>query len=181
MWKKLTQKQRRGFTLVELLVVIAIIGILAAIIAPNAFKAIEKGKIARAEADYKAIKAAALNYYTDTGIWPADGNNDDGFVKDDSTPNWNGPYLERWPKNPWGDDYNYNKKDITTSATGKFIKSGTSGQERYLTVENVPKSAAERIDIDMDGTIDKDKGTVRYANNSSTDVYILISADGEVE
>ncbi|MBE3588244.1 MAG: prepilin-type N-terminal cleavage/methylation domain-containing protein [Thermoanaerobacteraceae bacterium] len=64
------RRDNRGFTLVELLVVIAIIGILAAIIAPNAFKAIEKSKVAAAEADYKSIKAAALNFYTDIGKWP---------------------------------------------------------------------------------------------------------------
>ncbi|MBC7337758.1 MAG: prepilin-type N-terminal cleavage/methylation domain-containing protein, partial [Clostridia bacterium] len=104
MWRKL--KRERGFTLVELLVVIAIIGILAAIIAPNAFKSVEKGKVAAAEADYKAIKAAALNYYTDTGKWPADQVEgvDPGFVTNvGKVDGWNGPYLERWKSNnPWG-------------------------------------------------------------------------------
>ena len=38
----------KGFTLIELIVVIAIIAILGAIIAPNAFRAIEKAKMARA-------------------------------------------------------------------------------------------------------------------------------------
>lgn len=116
-WKRV--RDERGFTLVELLVVIAIIGILAAIITPNAFKAIEKGKVAAAEADYKAIKAAVLNYYTDTGTWPpitgdgssiearmfVTGENGGGWTKPDG---WNGPYLERWPnKNPWGGYYKY--------------------------------------------------------------------------
>ncbi len=90
--------------------VIAIIGILADITAPNTFKAIEKGKIARTKADYKAIKAAALNAYTDTGLWVPSSDNageDPGLVNKNewnnlpSDANWNGPYLERWPsKNP---------------------------------------------------------------------------------
>jgi prepilin-type N-terminal cleavage/methylation domain-containing protein len=40
----------RAFTLIELIVVIAIIAILAAIVAPNAFRAIEKAKVAKIEA-----------------------------------------------------------------------------------------------------------------------------------
>lgn len=59
-----------SFTLVELIVVIAIIAILGAIIAPSAFKAIEKAKISAAIADIKAIKNAALGFYADTGTFP---------------------------------------------------------------------------------------------------------------
>ena len=41
----------RGFTLIELLVVIAIIGILAAVISPNAFKTIDKARMAKTITD----------------------------------------------------------------------------------------------------------------------------------
>lgn len=180
MWKKLTQKRRQGFTLVELLVVIAIIGILAAIIAPNAFKAIEKGKIARAEADYKAIKAAALNYYTDTGKWPKDlpsnvtAPNDVYLVSNpgNNVPGWNGPYLERWPsKNPWGGSYTYERSNTPPS------NSSWSGNNfRWLTLDKVPgvanppKDAAAKL-------IDDLGSDVVYVPSSGDNVYILISKD----
>lgn len=182
----------RGFTLVELLVVIAIIGILAAIIAPNAFKAIEKGKVAAAEADYKAIKAAALNAYTDTGIWPPSsdaagedpglvtkeywGDNDNNPTNDDPA-TWNGPYLERWPsKNPWGGTYTY--RNSTTSGTtvpsGHTWGPGTN--YRWVEVNNVPgvgaspsaAAAALRSDLGPD---------VVYVPDSGNTVYILLSKD----
>ena len=59
--------KERGFTLIELLVVIAIIGILSAIIAPNAFKAIDKARMSKTISDIKAIKTASLLYYADVG------------------------------------------------------------------------------------------------------------------
>lgn len=62
--RKYINSEKRGFTLVELLIVIAIIVIVGAIVIPNIFNTIEKSKVAKAEADYKAIKAAVLNYYT---------------------------------------------------------------------------------------------------------------------
>ena len=62
---------KKSFTLIELIVVIAIIAILAAIIAPNAFKAIEKAKVAKTTADLKAIKTAIGAMYADTGKFPS--------------------------------------------------------------------------------------------------------------
>jgi general secretion pathway protein G len=178
---KQESKGEKGFTLVELLVVIAIIGILAAIIAPNAFRAIEKGKVAAAEADYKAIKAAALNAYTDTGLWPPSSDSageDPGLVNSsewESLPSdsgWNGPYLERWPsKNPWGGDYTY-KNDATKPSGSSW--SGT--KFRWLELDKVPgvgstaKDAAAKLKSDLGDD-------VVYVPSSGDTVYILISKD----
>ncbi|MDN5331985.1 MAG: ral secretion pathway protein [Tepidanaerobacteraceae bacterium] len=118
-------RDQRGFTLVELLVVIAIIGVLAAIIMPNAFKAVEKAKISRVVADVRAIKAAGYVYYADTGDWPKAGEDfyDPGtgdnysflcFMKSNGNAAWNGPYLEKpLGTTPWGGYYRYWKSRIT--------------------------------------------------------------------
>ncbi len=111
-------KNYNGFTLVELLVVIAIIGILAAVVAPNAFKAIEKAKLNKVIADCKAIEAAALSHYADTGEWPRlndiSRTNMEGYLQNYGTglQHWDGPYIERWPMNPFNSgalesQYNY--------------------------------------------------------------------------
>lgn len=177
---------KKGFTLVELLVVIAIIGILAAVIAPNAFKAVEKGKVAAAEADYKAIKSAALNYYTDTGVWPVDGSDDVGFVTKPTTSTspavtaevsnaWNGPYLERWPsKSAWGGSISYNVR----SATGNITNTTVGQNYKYLFIEDVPRTSAVRLDNDLDGTEDSDAGVVQYVtSNGISDVYLVLSSE----
>ncbi|AOQ24285.1 hypothetical protein MTAT_09270 [Moorella thermoacetica] len=174
MWQRLKKaRDQRGFTLVELLVVIAIIGILAAIIAPNAFKAIENGKVAAAEADYKAIKAAALNFYTDIGKWPDSSTEgtDPGFVtkpssssniNDKDLDNWNGPYLERWPsKNPWGGSYTYKNSD------GSAL--GWSSSAKWLELDKVPNASYNKLKTDLGNDV--------VNKNSSDTVCILISQD----
>ena len=118
------RRDQRGFTLVELLVVIAIIGILAAIITPSAFRAVENAKISRVVADVRAIKAAGYAYYADAGDWPKagqdsydPGSSDDYgflyFMKTDGSNGWNGPYLDKPPgTTPWGGHYRYWKSEI---------------------------------------------------------------------
>jgi prepilin-type N-terminal cleavage/methylation domain-containing protein len=89
--------KKKAFTLIELIVVIAIISVLAAIIAPNAFKAIEKAKIVRTIADMKAVKTASLVYYADTAQWPlgyiVDSNHP--LYKDSGIAGWDGPYIDK--------------------------------------------------------------------------------------
>ena len=101
-------KRSVAFTLIELIVVIAIIAVLAAIIAPNAFKAIEKSKVARMASDLKSIKQSVLSFYSDTGQWPVNANGttytwisgSHPLLVDTGVVGWNGPYLEKQAKSP---------------------------------------------------------------------------------
>lgn len=170
---------KKGFTLVELLVVIAIIGILAAVISPNAFKAIEKSKIAGIESDYKAIKTAVLNYYSDTGLWPATGaaGVDPGLITNvGSVAGWNGPYLERWPsKTPFGGTYTFtNANGAGDAGTPPGAAAGHS--YKYIALGGINDNTRVRLEADLDGgTADNDSGIVRYDATFDGDLYIIIS------
>ncbi|MGI6454094.1 MAG: type IV pilin protein [bacterium] len=62
----------KAFTLIELLIVVAIIGILAAIAVPNFLNAQMRAKIARVEADMKAVATALEQYQLDHNSYVED-------------------------------------------------------------------------------------------------------------
>jgi len=96
-----TNRRQRGFTLIELLVVVAIIGILAAIALTIYSNVQQRTRIAKAQADGRALATAVSVYTAHTGLLPtalaeltAQVTNGQGFVA--------GPFILALPAAPQG-------------------------------------------------------------------------------
>jgi len=165
---------KKSFTLIELIVVIAIIAILGAVIAPNAFKAISKAKVAATVADFRSIKTAVMTYLTDTAAWPLTTAGSAYFLANTgSVANWDGPYLDKWPQSRWGTGVYSFQNDSTVDWTG----AAPGDAAKYAQITLVPQASAQKIDLAVDGAVNSGAGSFRYTAADPTTVYYLVSTD----
>ncbi len=102
----------KGFSLIEILLVVIIIGTLAAMVVPRLAGRSDQARIAAAKADIEVNIPTALKLYElDNGYFPTTQQGIAALLKKPSSSpipqNWNGPYLEKLPVDPWGRPYQY--------------------------------------------------------------------------
>ncbi|MCM8791986.1 MAG: type II secretion system major pseudopilin GspG [Candidatus Omnitrophica bacterium] len=100
---------KKGFTLIEIMLVVIIIGALVAMVMPRLTGRAEQARVAAARADIQANIATALKLYElDNGRFPTTEEGLNALLNRPPTAsNWQGPYLEKKPLDPWGRQYQY--------------------------------------------------------------------------
>ena len=104
--------RQRGFTLLEVMVVMVILGILAALVVPKIISRPDEARVMAARQDIASLMQALKLYRLDNQRYPTTEHGLQALTVRPSSapvpPNWKaGGYLDRLPKDPWGNPYKY--------------------------------------------------------------------------
>jgi len=128
---------QRGFTLIEIMIVVVIIGILVGLLAPKIMDRPDQARVVAAKNDIQAILSALKLYRLDNAVYPSAEQGLMALVKKPESGNiprnWKpGGYLDRLPKDPWGNDYQYLNPGIQGEIDiVSFGRDGKPGGEGY--------------------------------------------------
>lgn len=129
----------KGFTLIELMLVVIIIGALVAMVMPRLAGRSEQAKVGAAKADINVNIATALKLYElDNGVYPTSGEGGLNalLTKPSGATNWNGPYLEKKPVDPWGREYEYKSPGVNRPYDYDLYSYGRDGTPSNDDVNN---------------------------------------------
>jgi general secretion pathway protein G len=110
--RRTVQRMQRGFTLIEIMVVVVIMGVLAALVVPKLLNRASESKVAAARVDIATIMQALKLYKLDNQRYPTTEQGLPALLeKPTAGPAANGwkagGYVEKMPKDPWGNQYQY--------------------------------------------------------------------------
>ena len=130
-----------GFTLIEVMVVIVILGVLAALVVPRVLSRPDEARVVAAKQDIAVIGQALKLYRLDNQRFPsAEQGLQSLIAKPELQPvpsNWKpGGYLERLPRDPWGNAYVY-------------VNPGLHGEIDVLSLGADGKPGGEGLDADI--------------------------------
>jgi general secretion pathway protein G len=135
-----------AFTLIELLLVLVILAVLAAVATPIYLRQAEKAREDATRADISNIKTALDTFALNNGRYPT---SEEGLLALVRAPagmdeTWNGPYLEQFPHDKWGNEYFYaypsddDPRTYALTSPGKDHQMGTEDDITRYSVANVP-------------------------------------------
>jgi general secretion pathway protein G len=150
MKKELFQDSARGFSLIEIILVVIIIATLSAMVVPRLSGRSEQARQTAAKADIEVNIPTALKLYElDNGFLPTTDQGLGALLQKPTTnpipENWNGPYLEKMPVDPWGRPYQYQSPganrphDYDLSSLGKDPKSAKDDIVNWIVPEESKK------------------------------------------
>ncbi|MBI4358373.1 MAG: type II secretion system major pseudopilin GspG [Candidatus Omnitrophica bacterium] len=127
-----------GFTLIELMLVVIIIGALVAMVLPRLAGRSEQARVQTAQADISSNIATGLKLYElDNGSYPSTSEGLNALLtRPGNAKNWNGPYLEKKPTDPWGRDYQYESPGSHRPHDYDLFSLGKDGQMSADDVKN---------------------------------------------
>ena len=117
----ISQKKRRGFSLIEVMVVIVILGMIAAIVAVNLGGSVDSARIDKTKIQMKALKDA-LDLYSlqHNGRYPSRLEE----LAKETQKGSDKPYLNEIPQDGWGNKFRYSSRGSTFS----LISYGANGR-----------------------------------------------------
>ena len=129
--RPIRQRRARGFTLIEIMVVVVIMGILASLVVPKLIARTGESKVAAAKVDIATVMQALKLYRLDNQRDPTTEQGLRALVEKPTTGpaanGWKaGGYLEKMPKDPWGNPYQYLSPGIKGEVD--IISLGADGQ-----------------------------------------------------